>query len=60
MNSNGDLDWDKYYGGSSDARALYGIETSDGGYAITGFIRGSNNVTDIMVIKTDNLGQLLE
>ena len=60
VNSNGDLDWDRYYGGSSDDRGLYGIEASDGGYAITGFIRGSNNATDIMVIKTDNFGQLLD
>lgn len=60
VNSLGGLEWDRYYGDSGDERGLWGIEASDGGYAITGYDAGTINATDIIVIKTDYLGQLVE
>ncbi len=54
---NGNIDWNKTYGGNSDDRGLWAIETLDSGYIISGFSNStSNNIPDILLIKTDNLG----
>ena len=53
----GNLEWQRYYGGSGDDRAFCGTQTSDGGYAIAGYTNlGGNSAPDILLIKTDDLG----
>jgi hypothetical protein len=45
--------WSRTYGGTGDDVALSAIETSDGGYAITGYTDG-----DFLLLKTDAFGSL--
>ena len=53
----GNLEWQQSYGGTGDDRGLWGMQTSDGGYIITGYSNSnSNSVPDILLIKTDDLG----
>ena len=53
----GNLEWQQSYGGTGDDRGLWGMQTSDGGDIITGFSNSnSNSVPDILLIKTDDLG----
>ena len=55
--SNGDLEWQEYYGGSGDDRGFCGIQASDGGYAIVGQSNtGGSTGVDILLVKTDDLG----
>ncbi len=55
--SNGDLEWQEYYGGSGDDRAFCGIQASDGGYAIVGQSNtGGSTGVDILLVKTDDIG----
>ena len=53
----GDLEWQRYYGDSGDDRGLCGIQATDGGYAVTGYTNvGGSNAPDILLIKTDDIG----
>jgi hypothetical protein len=58
--SSGNMQWNKTYGGTGTESALYTIQTSDGGYALTGstpsFAVGG---VDIYIIKTDASGNQL-
>lgn len=62
----GDLEWQKTYGGSNDDRGQAVIQTSDGGYAITGYAQSddgdaSNNegFHDNWILKLDQTGNIL-
>ncbi|MFH1101681.1 MAG: PKD domain-containing protein, partial [Methanobacteriota archaeon] len=58
-NSTGTIEWYKTYGGIGEDRATSFLQTSDGGYAITGFTSSfGNGEYDILFIKTDSLGNL--
>ena len=55
--SNGDLEWQEYYGGGGNDRAFCGLQASDGGYAIVGQSNtGGSTGVDILLVKTDNIG----
>jgi len=55
-----ELQWSKTYGGSSADAGRAVCKTSDGGYLITGYTFGPDNIdTDILVIKTDSEGELI-
>jgi len=65
LDSDGNLQWSKTYGGSKDDRGQAIIQTLDGGYAITGYAMsddgdGSNNngFHDNWILKLDVLGNL--
>ena len=60
VNSNGLEEWHQIYGGGS-VRESYSVEvTADSGYIISGQILPTSGVnTDLNVIKTDSLGNLL-
>lgn len=66
LNSNGELEWRKYFGGTSNDRAYDAVQANDGGFVITGFsesndfdISNSIGSYDYWVIKIDGLGNLL-
>ncbi|MCE2613712.1 hypothetical protein LVD13_12075 [Flavobacteriaceae bacterium D16] len=65
LDSDGNLQWSKTYGGSKDDRGQAIIQTLDGGYAITGYAMsddgdGSNNngFHDNWILKLDAQGNL--
>ena len=65
LDSSGNLEWSKTYGGSKDDRGQQVIQTSDGGYAITGYAMsddgdGSNNegFHDNWIIRLDGQGNI--
>jgi hypothetical protein len=66
LNSTGTLLWEKSYGSFDIDAAKSVIETSDGGFAISGYISsnggdvtGSHGLSDFWVIKLDSIGELL-
>jgi len=67
LDSNGNVQWKKNYGGSGSDRARVVIATPDGGYAFTGetysndgdFAGKGHGNNDFMVVKTDGSGNLL-
>ena len=66
LDANGDLEWQKTYGGSKDDQGQQVIQTSDGGFAITGYAMsddgdGSNNegFHDNWILRLDALGNIL-
>lgn len=65
LDSNGNLEWQKTYGGSGDDKGRAIIQTNDGGYAITGPSKssdgdGSNNEGqhDHWILKLDTQGAI--
>jgi hypothetical protein len=65
INSSGNLNWQKTYGGSDDDAAYQVIQTLDGGYMLAGFTYSNDgNVTtnhgeeDVWLVKTDSTGNL--
>jgi hypothetical protein len=60
VDSNGNMQWNKTFGGSGAESALYVIQTGDGGYAITGSTpEKAVGGVDIYIIKTDSSGNQL-
>lgn len=56
----GNVQWNKTYGGSDDDYAFSCIQTFDGGYAITGSTSSYGaGVYDFWIVKTDPLGNRL-
>ena len=58
LNQNGELDWQKFYGGSNNDIGLFGSQTVDSGFIIGGYSNSNeNNIPDILLVKTDNVGK---
>lgn len=58
-NSLGVMEWNKTYGGSNLEEAFSGVQTSDGGYALTGVKVTDEGYGNAWLIKTDSEGNLL-
>jgi len=59
-NATGDTLWTKTYGGLNDDVAKSVIQTSDGGYAVTGYTKSMGDANgDFYTIKTDSMGDTL-
>jgi hypothetical protein len=65
LDSNGNLEWNKTYGGSKDDRGQGLTQTIDGGYALTGYAMSddgdgsiNNGFHDNWVLKVDALGTI--
>lgn len=52
----GNVEWNKTYGGESHEHAYALVETSDGGYAIAGYITFGAGGYDFWLVKTDEYG----
>lgn len=66
LDADGNLEWEKTYGGSKDDRGQSLLQTSDGGYAIVGYAMsddgdGSNNegFHDNWIVRLDVSGNIL-
>ena len=57
IDGNGNEIWNKTFGGTNEERGYSVQQTQDGGYIITGYSNSNtNSVPDIILIKTDDLG----
>ena len=60
LDVDGNMLWNKTYSGKGPEYAGAIIQTSDGGYAITGSISSSSNsLSDVYLVKTDASGNIL-
>lgn len=56
----GNLQWSQTFGGNLDDRGFSSLETSDGGYIVTGFTESfGSGGSDVLLIKTDINGNPL-
>jgi hypothetical protein len=60
-NSSGDLQWSKSYGGEDKQNSYAVIQTSDGGYALGGWmwLRSDGGGPNIAIVKTDTEGNVV-
>lgn len=67
LDSSGNIEWDKLYGGANNDQAITIRQTTDGGYVIGGFSNSSqsgdisqtnNGGSDYWIVKLDILGNL--
>lgn len=58
LNSAGNLQWSKTYGGSHDEPAYSIIQTTDGGLAFAGYSNSFGPYNLFNIIKTDSLGNI--
>ena len=58
IDANGNLQWNKFYGGQSTDIAYSVIQTSDGGYAITGDTGSFDRYGEAWLVKTDANGNM--
>jgi hypothetical protein len=58
IDSNGNMEWNRTYGGVEPDRVYSLIETSDGGYALLGYTYVGVVNHDILLIKTDANGNM--
>jgi hypothetical protein len=58
--ANGNMIWNKTYGGTGNEFCLYLLQTSDGGYAFCGSENSfGSGGTDVWLVKTDATGNML-
>ena len=65
LDNNGEIEWQKCFGGSDNEKAECVIQTIDGGYAIAGYsssndgdVDGNHGNTDSWIIKLDSKGRI--
>jgi hypothetical protein len=57
--SEGNIEWDKTFGGEYYDRGKHGIQTSDGGYILVGYTASfSSGLNDAWLIKLDSNGEI--
>ncbi len=57
---NGNMIWNKTYGGANDDYGVSVVQTSDGGYAMAGWTNSSGvGVINAWLVKTDALGNMI-
>jgi hypothetical protein len=58
IGADGDVQWNKTYGGVSDEVAYSAVQTDDGGFALAGFTRSAAQWDDAWLVKTDVDGNM--
>ena len=56
--ADGNMQWNKTYGGSASDGAESMIQTSDGGYAIIGYTRSFGGIFKVYLVKTNSSGDM--
>lgn len=57
--SNGDMQWNRTYGGTDNEEAYCVVQTTDGGYAVVGDVNpGPSGGTDILLVKINVNGDM--
>ena len=56
--SSGIMEWNQTYGGLDNGIGMWGVQTGDGGYIITGSTTSDETGFDIWLLKTDTLGRI--
>lgn len=60
VGGSGDLEWEQFFGGTGDDRAIYGEQTADGGYIFTGYTKSFNAPGwDVFLVRTDQSGEVI-
>ena|GEM_PF-4228367 len=60
IDDNGNLMWEKVFGGNRTDKGKFAIQTSEGGYIIVGSTESyGNGAYDVYMIKTDSKGDLI-
>jgi hypothetical protein len=56
----GNTEWEKFFGGTGDDRTIYGEQTADGGYILTGYTQsfGARN-WDVFLVRADSTGEII-
>jgi hypothetical protein len=55
----GDLEWQEFYGGNGDDRTIYGEQTHDGGYILTGYTKSFGaGGWDVFLVRADPSGEV--
>jgi hypothetical protein len=57
--ASGNLEWHYPYGGAYDDYAQSVVQTSDGGYVVTGYTGSYGNYGDVVIMKVDADGDML-
>lgn len=55
---NGNVIWTKMFGGNDEEECYSGQQTADGGYIMTGYTKSFGNGEEVLLVKTDNAGNL--
>jgi hypothetical protein len=58
VDSSGNVQWNRTFGGQTDDVATCVIQTSDGGYAVAGYWLEDDSSEDALMVKTDSLGNV--
>ncbi len=59
-NQDGIAEWQKFFGGPGDDRAIYGEQTTDGGYVFTGYTKSFDaSGWDILLVRSDDSGEVI-
>ena len=60
VDGNGEVIWQKFFGGSNDDRTIYGEQTDDGGFIQVGYTRSFDAIGwDVFIVKLDSKGEVL-
>jgi hypothetical protein len=56
----GNTEWEKFFGGAGDDRTIYGEQTADGGYILTGYTRSFEARNwDVFLVRADASGEIV-
>jgi hypothetical protein len=56
----GNTEWEKFFGGTGDDRTIYGEQTTDGGYILTGYTRSFEALNwDVFLVRADATGEII-
>ncbi len=56
----GNVQWNRTYDGLGYDYAHSMVQTSDGGYALVGYFTNNDENNDLLFVKTDSLGNIVE
>jgi hypothetical protein len=60
LDAAGDVDWEQFFGGTGDDRAIYGEQTADGGFIMTGYTKSYDAIGwDVFLVRADQSGEVL-